>query len=522
MKNSTTQLCRTLSLTFLFILFFSSQFVYGQWSLDFREQMEIPDIRNLHSSDTHLYALSEREGLVVFRAHTDSLQWLYSSTGMQQRGHILEADIRFAYLYGNSRRLTVIEPTSVLGVYSSTVLPQRPRSVKRIEDNLYIALGDGGLGKLSLESPESVDSDVETIDHNRFEGNGVMDLATDKNQILYVLSGSDNIDIYEATNDGQSLTHRERVEINRRTEKIFLTNEELYGTDRSGNIYLINSDGRSQVIADVSNPVQKLQVWNNNLVVHTQNNELWLGPQDGELTQWKTNERAGNYFTVTENMLWVSESSQVSPVIELKNSADSQNDEHLPAEDILKLKPVSNIVLPFPRPLILPIELENNLTDAKVTFTYEAPFDNATIRGNSLHWQPSASHTGRHNVVLTASSSDGQTDQTQFTIDLRTFNAPPRFSPYRTMSIPIRETFQLDIKAVDPDGMDRNLIRYLGVDMPEGARLNEKSGLFSWTPNIRQVGSHTFQVIATDQFGAAASQDFEIQVVELGEEDSSQ
>jgi hypothetical protein len=33
------------------------------------------------------------------------------------------------------------------------------------------------------------------------------------------------------------------------------------------------------------------------------------------------------------------------------------------------------------------------------------------------------------------------------------------------------------------------------------------------------VGEHQFQVIATDQYGAAASQNFTINVVEISEED---
>ena len=62
--------------------------------------------------------------------------------------------------------------------------------------------------------------------------------------------------------------------------------------------------------------------------------------------------------------------------------------------------------------------------------------------------------------------------------------------------------------------MNRNLIRYVGVDMPEGARIDERSGLFQWTPTIRQVGTHEFKVIATDQYGAAASLTVTLKVTE--------
>ncbi len=94
---------------------------------DYSFVMEIPSVITMDSSPAHLYVLSDTEGMAVFRTQPDTLQWLYSSTGMEQRGNTVTADIRFAYLFGNSRRLTVLEPTSVLGVYSSTILPSNPR-----------------------------------------------------------------------------------------------------------------------------------------------------------------------------------------------------------------------------------------------------------------------------------------------------------------------------------------------------------------------------------------------------------
>lgn len=502
---------------FLLLFAFNNSPISAQWNMDLRYQMEIPEVINLESSESHLYALSESEGLVVFRAQSDSLQWLYSSTGMQRRGNVLDSDIRFAYLYGNGRRLTVIEPTSVLGVYSSTVLPHEPRSTKRVGNFLYIALGDGGLGRLSLESPESVDSDIVLIDQDRFRNSSVSDLAADQNQILYVLNGNDIIDIYTISSEDEEavVEHEERVDIDRSTQKIFLTSNELIGADRNGDIYLINSDGRTTDIASVENPIKKLQIWDGRLVVQTENNQLWIGPLNDDLTLWRDNGRAGNYFTVTENQLWVSEFDNVAPVVETQSN-DSDNSTQS-GSTRLAIKEINDIVIPFPRPLILPIELEGN-SISNVTFSYEASFTNARIRGNSFYWQPSATQTGRHQVELIATTSDGQTDSQTFTIDLRPFNSPPRFSSTRPITIPIGEEFEIEIKAVDPDGMNTNLIRYLGVDMPSGARLDEKTGRFTWNPTIRQVGNHEFQVVATDQFGAASSQDFEIRVVEMPDE----
>lgn len=82
------------------------------------------------------------------------------------------------------------------------------------------------------------------------------------------------------------------------------------------------------------------------------------------------------------------------------------------------------------------------------------------------------------------------------------------------MTIPVDEAFTLPVRATDPDGTHRNLIRYIGVDLPDGAAIDEKSGEFSWTPSPRQTGESRFRIIATDQYGAAASTDVVIRVIE--------
>src|SRR5690554_4911859 len=109
-----------LSLIFFLISVVCSNNIRAQEQLsqDYSQLMEIPGVVEMEASPAHLYILSETEGMAVFRVYPDSLQWLYTSSGMQRRGNKMEADIRFAYLFGSSKRLTVLEPTSVLGVYS--------------------------------------------------------------------------------------------------------------------------------------------------------------------------------------------------------------------------------------------------------------------------------------------------------------------------------------------------------------------------------------------------------------------
>jgi hypothetical protein len=150
----------------------------------------------------------------------------------------------------------------------------------------------------------------------------------------------------------------------------------------------------------------------------------------------------------------------------------------------------------------------------------DSSIDGIQVRGNSLFWQPSASSTGRHQVIVSATTPNGNSTQTTFTVDVKPFNSPPRFTPSREQSLPADERFELQISAFDPDGTHPNLIRYLGVDLPSGATLNEQTGVFSWQPTVRQVGDHQFRVIATDQFGAAASQDYTMQVIDVPDTDT--
>ena len=123
--------------------------------------------------------------------------------------------------------------------------------------------------------------------------------------------------------------------------------------------------------------------------------------------------------------------------------------------------------------------------------------------------------------TIVGTNSNGESDSTSFTVDVRSFNTPPRFSPVRVSNIAINESFSLQIQAIDPEEPSSSLIRYLGVDLPEGASINEETGLFTWTPNPRQVGDFTFRVIASDQLGAASSQDITLTVLDISRGDGN-
>ena len=219
-------------------------------------------------------------------------------------------------------------------------------------------------------------------------------------------------------------------------------------------------------------------------------------------------------FTVSKNQLWMTDYEQLSRIYTLANS-NSDEDREAPSGSSLQISPVRNMVIPLPQPLLLTLGLDSDHDISDIQFQFRSSVAGARISRQGLYWQPRSNDTGVHRFTVIASSKDGQVDSTSFSVDIRSFNSPPRFSPVRPITIAINESFTLPVKATDPDGLDSELVRYIGVDMPQGATLNENTGRLNWTPNRRQVGSHEFQIIATDQFGAAASQNINITVREI-------
>lgn len=482
-----------------------------QLEKDYSYVMEIPSVMAMESSPAHLYVLSNSEGMVVFRTREDTLQWLYSSTGMEQRGNTVTADIRFAYLYGYNRRLTVLEPTSVLGVYSSTMLPDEPLAAERIDQHLYVALGAGGLAQLSLRTPSAVDSAIHLVEKDRLRGENIIDLEASTGQ-LFALSGNSKLFVLKPSED--EITVSEEFTLTRNVKRIFLSGNRLYGTGQGGNIYEFNQSGDLTQLGTVNEPVEKIQRWKDWLLIQGESSRIWTSYQDRSPVLWKDDSKAGNLFTVADNQLWLCEYNQISRIIPTNASGSAEVGQVSSASGELKLKPVENQIIPFPKPLLLSLDLDSDFPADQVQFAYQSDISTAKIKGNGFYWQPKANDVGQHHVKLIATASDGQTDSTSFLIEVRSFNAPPRFTPFRPMTIPAQRPFTLPVKALDPDGVNQNLIRYLGVDLPEGASIDEQTGEFTWTPAIRQVGENKFRVIATDQYGAASSIDITIRVVE--------
>ena len=497
---------------YLFLAFsFIPCFVSAQWAQDLSNMFEISNVKAIEASTAHLYVLSEDEGMAVFRIKSDSLQWLYTSSGMQRRGNYLDSDIRFGYLYGDNRRLTVLEPTSVLGVFSSTYLPAIPLGVARLGDKLFVALNELGLGELSLSDPDTFDNEPEIIQNGVIGRASVIDIAssTIANQ-LFVLTSDDRIHLFKME-DGE-LSHTSTVNLDKSVHQLFIQEDQIWASSIIGEIFSITTKGVERKLGTVNGIVSEILQIGDNVLVHTKDNKLWHSKSGDTFEVWQNESSAGNFITQNYETTWISIFDKISPLIPSESiSESSPRNQH---SSDFKLKEIDDIILTFPKPLVLGLELEyGDIND--INFTFRSNASNAMIKKQGFFWQPTSNQIGIHPFTIIATNSNGKIDSINFSVDIKTFNAPPRFSPVRGSTIAVNDSYELTFNAIDPENLSSTLIRYLGVDLPEGSTLNEKTGLFSWTPTERQLGEQTFRIVATDEQGTAASIDVTFNVVNI-------
>lgn len=503
---------RILSTLIVFLLAICSSIESNaQWAQDYSNLIEISDVKAMEASSAHLYVLSDLEGLAVFRIQSDSLQWLFTSSGMQRRGDILESDIRFGYLYGDSRRLTVLEPTSVLGVFSSTNLPVPPLGVARLGDKLFLALNNVGLGQLALTDPDIFDTDPEIIQNGVIGRVAVIDVISAKlgNQ-LFVLTDDDRIHLFTMI-EGE-LTHSKSVELSEQVHQLFLQGDRIWGTSNSGDIYSITTNGIGRKLGSVDAEVSNIIQVDANIIVRTKKNQLWVSMDGSDFKLWQAEASAGNFITKSDDATWVSIFNKISPLASSSSSGSTETTTTISGG--FKLKEIAPITLTFPQPLLLGIELESG-DQSDVSFTYKSSVANAKVREQGFFWQPSVNQVGITPFTIIGTNSAGEIDSTSFTVEVKTFNSPPRFSPIRGSTIAVDDPYELTFNAIDPENPSSSLIRYIGVDLPEGSMLDERTGLFSWTPTERQIGEQTFRIVATDEQGTASSIDVTFNVVNI-------
>ena len=535
MNAEKSYLIFSLTLTFLIICYQNILAQPTRQDFRYKPTMDINNVLDIASSPSHLYVLSEQEGLAVFRISNDHTQWLYTNIGMQRRGNKMVTDIRFAYLFGYGKRLTVLEPTSVLGVYSSTYLPIEPRGIARLRDYVYIALGNEGLGVLGLQNPEVFDTPVRFIAQEVLHRETVLDvLSTPRSQQLFVLSPS-KLHNFSWTIDEDTLEWVGMTNIDADIVQLHLVENELFGSSEDGVLFRIDKNGSSKPLTYIGTNIMDIIKYKETYFIETTEKEIWL-LADNKVTLWKSDVGANYHLTGDIDRLWLHEFGALGRIytgtspssfwdsskkksqldsVSSDNQAKQVDSKSLP--NTLTLVPYEPKIVPYPNPILFGIQVaEDWPTDAIRYSVKNAPIG-MKIKGQGVFWQPQFNQIGIHQLQLIAQSSTGLLDSTFIQIDITSFNNPPRISPVRTSTLIMGDPYTVTYTAMDPEAKhtQKSLIRFLGVDLPEGARLDEKSGEISWIPTEKDLGVHRFKVIATDTYGAASSIQVELNVIDL-------
>lgn len=326
---------------------------------------------------------------------------------------------------------------------------------------------------------------------------------------LFVLTDDDKLHLFSLVEN--ELLHSTSFNLTESVQQLFLQDELIWATSTSGEIFSITTNGIDRKIGSVDSEVETIIEYGETTFVRTNGNQLWISTSGQPFKLWQAETSAGNFITRSNNAIWTSFFDRIGPLLSIEG--EILETENVGSTDF-KLREIQNKTLTFPQSLLLGLELESGKA-GDVTYTYRSSVANAQIKQQGFFWQPSVNQIGITPFTIIGTNSSGLIDSTSFTVEVKTFNAPPRFSPIRGSTVVVDDPFELTFNAIDPEDPSSTLIRYLGVDLPEGSELNERTGLFNWTPSERQVGEQTFRIVATDEQGTASSIDVTFNVVNI-------
>lgn len=460
----------------------------------------IPGITAVASSPTHLYVLSGSEGLIVYRTRPDTLQWLYRNEGMASRGSRLSADSRFAYLMGDDTRLSILEPTSLQGVWSSVTLPARPRAVVRAGTTLFTLTEQNGLFAVPLTRPADVER-FDTVVVENLRPDAITDMILFSRQIL--AANGRNLVFFDPV--GSRLSNATVQRLNQDIQRLHDINGVLHASNARGELFEVRGGGTLRKVLEIPEPIQSVFHSGRHFHIRSDAGRSWILNMDGRVIHRRPNPESGNHFAMVNGRVWMSEFANFGRIGVSETGGN-------PATGAgLRLKPIPPQTLLLPNPLLVSIDLQAPVSGT-IVYTVRSGTADPVIRGKGVYWQPGGGDVGPHTITVHALTESGARDSVSFTVDVRNFNQPPRFTPLRPVTIVANEPYSTTFRAIDPDSPSPDLIRYTATDLPAGSTLSERTGLFNWTPDTRQIGVHRFTLRATDANGVPAETSVQITV----------
>jgi hypothetical protein len=133
----------------------------------------------------------------------------------------------------------------------------------------------------------------------------------------------------------------------------------------------------------------------------------------------------------------------------------------------------------------------------------------------TFSWIPSYNQSGSY-LPLFIMKAGQLSDSTRVALTVNHVNRPPVLTEIPAQDIIEQNVLTFSVSGMDPDVEDTGKLIYSVTALPEGARFNADSLLFSWTPTYEQAGIYnTIQVTITDPSGLSDTQPVIINVQHL-------
>jgi YD repeat-containing protein len=121
-----------------------------------------------------------------------------------------------------------------------------------------------------------------------------------------------------------------------------------------------------------------------------------------------------------------------------------------------------------------------------------ATFD---ARNGVFQWTPDFGQAGDHTVTFTMTDAAGLSDSIQVPIHIDRVDRPPVLN-IADHQVILGQTLTFSAAGTDPDAGD--VLTYSAQGLPQGATLDAKTGLVTWTPGPAQAGDYVIRFSASD------------------------
>src|SRR5699024_9552353 len=171
-------------------------------------------------------------------------------------------------------------------------MPAPALDIQRIGQDLFIALGNKGLAKVSLSTSSRDSSEVKLAPHPELKARNIVSLVKLNDQLIVL---SDKNRLLRFSFDGNELDLTQSGKLNKGIEKLFLADSTILVSNQESNRYEISSRNKMQVIGHIDDTVTNIDSWKNWLIIRGNSGRLWTVFKNQKPTLWKKEAKGGNY-----------------------------------------------------------------------------------------------------------------------------------------------------------------------------------------------------------------------------------